>query len=173
MPLSDELARLQQLRDSGSLSEIEFEEAKRRVINEHGAADTQSAAPAYGAAPMQSGSIPGQIHGMSENTYCALMHLSQLLSYSVLGIVVPIVMWLISKDDSEVARRQGASMMNWLISSLIYYAVSFVLMFLIIGVPMLIVVGLLGIVFPIIAAIKAVDGKQWSYPLSIKFFSEH
>ena len=144
MPLSDELARLQQLRDSGSLSETEFEEAKRRVINEYGGSEGYSAATAHGGGPAHSGSVPGQIHGMSENTYCALMHLSQLLSYSVLGIVVPIVMWLISKDDSEVARRQGASMMNWLLSSLIYYAISFVLLLFIIGVPMLIVVGLLG-----------------------------
>ena len=166
MTLSDELARLQQLRDSGSLSETEFEAAKQRVIHEHSGAD-----PTVAEGAVVSGS--DQIHGMSANTYCALMHLSQLLTYSLLGVVVPIAMWLISKDDSEVARRQGNAMMNWLLSSFIYYIVSGILTMVLIGIPMLIVVAILSIVFPIIAAIKAVDGKQWSYPLSIKFFDEH
>ena len=169
MPLSDELARLQQLRDSGSLSEIEFEEAKRRVIEEHG----QGASNPYAAAgASMSAPVLGQVHGMSESTYCALMHLSQLLNYSLLGIIVPIAMWLISKDQSEVARRQGAAMMNWMLSSFIYYIVSGILAMFLIGIPMLIVIAILSFVFPIIAAIKAVDNKQWSYPLAIKFFDE-
>ncbi|MEO1527920.1 MAG: DUF4870 domain-containing protein [Planctomycetota bacterium] len=165
MTLSDELARLQQLRDSGSLSETEFEAAKQRVIHEHSAG---SGHPVGGAAV-----VPGQIHGISENMYCTLMHLSQLLTYSVLGIIAPILMWVISKDQSEMARRHGAAMMNWFLSSLIYYVVGGILTVFLIGIPILIVVGILSIVFPIIAAIKAIDGKHWSYPLSIQFFDEN
>ncbi len=89
------------------------------------------------------------------------------------GIVVPIVMWILSKDESELARRHGASMMNWLISSIIYALVSLILVFVAIGIPMLVILAILHIAFPIIAAVKAHEGKMWSYPLTIRFFPEH
>ena len=86
MTIADELARLEELRNNGSLTETEFEEAKRRALHEH---STSGAPFAVGA------SAPGMIHGMQEETYCMLMHLSQLLTFSGLGIVAPIVMALV------------------------------------------------------------------------------
>ena len=62
-------------------------------------------------------------------------------------------------------------MVNWIISEILYAAGCLALAFLFIGVPLLIVVGVLGIIFPIIAAIKANDGEVWPYPLSISFLS--
>ena len=60
---------------------------------------------------------------------------------------------------------------NWIISSIIYWAISIVLIFVfLIGlIPML---GLIiaGIAFPIIGALKANNnGELWEYPLTIKF----
>ncbi|WP_161604689.1 DUF4870 domain-containing protein [Roseiconus nitratireducens] len=163
MNLSDELARLEELRRSGSLSEIEFEQAKRRVIDEH---------QSPGATPFGGTSVPGQVYGLKEETWCALMHLSQLLVYSGLGIIVPIAMWLVSKDQSDASRRHGARMMNWLLSSLIYAAAGALLSMVLIGIPLLILVAILDFIFPIVAAVKANDGKLWSYPLAIRFFQE-
>lgn len=158
MTLANELRDLEDLRASGSLSDEEFEQAKAQLLN---------AGPAnFGTKPV------GQVCGIGESTWCALMHLSQLLTFSMAGIVVPIVMWILSKDESEMARRQGATMMNWLLSSLIYAVVSFLLVFVVIGIPMLIVLGILQIVFPIIAAIKANEGTVWPYPMAIRFFPE-
>ncbi len=37
-----------------------------------------------------------------------------------------------------------------------------------IGGPLLIVLGVLGVVFPVIAAIKANNGVVWQYPLTIR-----
>jgi uncharacterized Tic20 family protein len=58
---------------------------------------------------------------------------------------------------------------NWLISSLVYCAVSFVLTFVLIGILGFIAIGLMGIIFPIIGGIKANNGELWEYPLTIKF----
>ena len=46
---------------------------------------------------------------------------------------------------------------------------SFVLAFVIIGFLLLLVLGVLSIVCPIIAAIKANNGEVWTYPLTISF----
>jgi len=113
--------------------------------------------------------------GMKTDTYCMLLHLSQLLNYasagvSFLGLVVPIVLWAIAKDKSPQVDQHGKIALNWQISYLIYFALSGVLCIAVIGFVLLPVVFILGIVFPIIGAIKANEGTAWKYPLSIPFF---
>ena len=81
-------------------------------------------------------------------------------------------MWVLGKDQSELVHQHGNRMMNWLISSFIYGVVSALLVIFLIGVPMAIVLGILSVVFPILAALKANDGHLWSYPLTIKFLQE-
>lgn len=124
--------------------------------------------------PSMSGKAQGPvlIHGIEERTFCTLMHVSQLLNYSLVGVIVPVVMWILGKDQSAMVNRHGNRMVNWLISSFIYGCIAAVLCFFIVGVPLLIILGILGVVFPIIAAIKANGGKVWSYPLAIKFLPE-
>ena len=58
---------------------------------------------------------------------------------------------------------------NWLISLVIYYAICFILIFILIGVVAIWILALLNIVFAIIAALKANNGELWVYPLSIRF----
>lgn len=183
MSIADELARLEELRRIGSLTEIEFEEAKRLALNgqntgqtagNHAASQATDPNP-YVAVDPARGNVNGfdEVHGVKENTWCALMHLSQLLTISGLGIIVPIVMFVTSKDETEMARRHGACMMNWFISSVIYAIVFVILSFFLIGIPLLILLGIVELVFPVIAAIKANEGKTWSYPGALRFFDEH
>ena len=102
-----------------------------------------------------------------------LLHLSQLANIVLppAGIIAPIVIWQVNKDKMPALDAHGKMITNWIISSLIYWFVSVILLFVFfIGlIPML---GLLiaGIVFPIIGALKANnDGELWEYPLTIKF----
>ena len=63
---------------------------------------------------------------------------------------------------------------TWLLGSLILGAVTFVLMFIVIGVlliPVLWGIGIAWIVFCIIAGLKANEGKPYRYPLTIRFIS--
>ncbi len=149
MALADELEKLEHLRMNGTLDEAEFHAAKTRLL--------------------QSGS-DGMIHGMLPRTWCMLMHLSQLLNlFPGAGLVAPIVMWAISKDQSREADRHGRVIINWLISSLIYALAGGVLVFMLVGIPLLLVLAALVVIFPIVGGIKANDGILWKYPLSIQF----
>jgi len=110
---------------------------------------------------------------MEENTFLMLMHLSQLAGFILpfAGIVLPIVMWATNKDHSEKIDQHGKVIFNWMISSAIYMVISFILMFVVIGIFTLIALVITSLVFIIIAAVKASDkGQLWPYPLSIKFF---
>lgn len=101
-----------------------------------------------------------------------LMHLSQLLFLvsGIGGIVVPIIIWVMKKDEIKNMDEQGKEVVNFQISLFIYYAVAAVLSFVLIGIPILIILGLLNIIFPIIYGLKANDGVEHiQYPLTIRF----
>ena len=90
------------------------------------------------------------------------------------GYIVPIVMWQIKKDESDVVDQQGKIAANWAISSAIYGAIGLALfmsfIFAIVGIPLLLAIWVLNVVFPIMGGLKANKGEIWSYPLSINFF---
>jgi hypothetical protein len=113
---------------------------------------------------------PGSLQTQEERQMGMFMHLSQLLNLIIPlgGVIVPIVLWQTQKDKSLALDAHGKMVTNWLISSLIYSLVSVVLMFVLIGFLTLIATAILGIVFPIIGAIKANNGEYWEYPLTIK-----
>jgi len=115
------------------------------------------------------------VMGMKTDTYCMLLHLSQLLNYLSagmpgFGLVVSIILWAVAKDKYPQVDRHGKIALNWQISYVIYFLVSAVLCLVFIGFLFLAVVWVLGIVFPIIGAVKANEGTVWKYPLSIPFF---
>lgn len=105
-------------------------------------------------------------------TWAMVLHLSLLAGYTVVplvGLIAPIVIWQIKKNEMPEIETHGRIVVNWIISSLIYSAIGVILTFILIGVPILIALYVLGIVFPIIGAIKANSGIAWKYPLSIHF----
>jgi|SRR6056297_1192270 len=104
--------------------------------------------------------------------WSTLLHLSLLAGFVIPlgGLVVPIVIYLVKKDDVPGLEPHWHVVVNWLLSALIYGIVSLILMLVLIGIFLLWALGLLALIFPIIGAIKANDGEVWSYPLSIRFF---
>ena len=99
------------------------------------------------------------------------LHLSVLTGFIVplAGLVAPIVIWQMKKDDSPKLDMHGKIVVNWVLSMILYMIVSVVLSFVVIGLPMLLALVVLNIVFPIIGGIKANNGETWRYPLSIRF----
>jgi uncharacterized Tic20 family protein len=85
------------------------------------------------------------------------------------GLILPIILWQIKKDQYPFVDVHGKIVVNWIISLLIYLAISAVLIFLVIGFIGFVLLGALSIIFPIIGGIKANQGEIWEYPLTIKF----
>ncbi len=99
------------------------------------------------------------------------LHLSQFANLILfpIGIILPIVLWQTQKDKMPALDAHGKMVVNWMISSTIYVIASIILMFVLIGFLTILAVGIMGIVFPIIGAVKANNGEFWEYPLTIKF----
>ena len=75
------------------------------------------------------------------------------------------------KDRGPFIRAHTATALNFQITMTIAAVVSAVLWIVIVGIFLTIAIGIVVIVFSIIAAVKANQGQPYTYPLSIKFVS--
>lgn len=103
--------------------------------------------------------------------WAMFLHLSQLLNclLPIAGIIAPIVIWQIKKDELPGIDAHGKMVVNWMISAVIYSLIFFLLIVLLIGIPLLLALGIASVAFPIIGGIKANNGELWKYPLSLNF----
>lgn len=94
------------------------------------------------------------------------------------GVIVPLVIWLVKKDESEYIAEHAKQSLNFQLSLLIYAIggvfISFLLMIIFIGAILMILVligvSILSLVTVILASINASQGKHYKYPLTIPFF---
>ncbi len=124
-----------------------------------------------------------------QNTNAFLMHLSSFGGYLFPfgSIVIPLVIWEIKKNDSEMLDATGKEVINFNLSYLIYTTILVIIMIML-GVRFIfddinplnmffivsaaIFIGLISIIkfiLIIIGAVKANQGEMYHYPLSIKF----
>jgi uncharacterized Tic20 family protein len=86
------------------------------------------------------------------------------------NVIGPLVIWLIKKDESQYIDENGKKALNFQISMTIYTLASLVL---ICGGPLILLaiipLAIVSVIFPIVAAIKANNGEEVSYPISIEF----
>ncbi len=108
-----------------------------------------------------------------ERNLALLSHLGTLAGYMVgFGhIAVPLVIWLLKKDESEFVRVNALESLNFQISMTIWLAVSAVLTIVLIGIPMLIVLGIVDLVCIVLATMKASNGETYRYPLTMRLVS--
>ena len=159
MNISDEMEKLHNLKESGALTEEEYEKAKKSLL--------EKSQPGYGAAGETKAAVSSDA-----NMWAMFIHLSQFCGYFIplAGLIVPIVLWQIKKDEFPSIDIHGRIVVNWIITEIILGIVFFILIFVLVGIPLLIVLGILGIIFPIVGAVKANNGETWVYPCSIRFF---
>ena len=110
----------------------------------------------------------------ADNQLLVITHLAQLLTYvtGFGGLLVPLIIWATQKDRVEDMDVHGKGILNFQLSILIYSIISIPLIIVFgLGIVTLIIIGILAFVMPIINAIKASNGEEHSYPLSINFVS--
>ncbi|MBN1591912.1 MAG: DUF4870 domain-containing protein [Candidatus Coatesbacteria bacterium] len=85
------------------------------------------------------------------------------------NIILPLVFWIIRKDESAFVDDQGKESLNFQISLSIYFIIAGLLGLILIGFFMLPIIGVFGVICVIIAAMKANKGEKYRYPLCIRF----
>jgi len=117
--------------------------------------------------PPEAGSAPNR--DKETNQWAMFIHFSVLASWLVplAGIIVPIVLWQVKKDELPGIVPHAYVVLNWIISSLVYGLICFVLTFIVIGIFGFMALAVATVVFSIIGGIKANDGELWEYPGTI------
>lgn len=95
-------------------------------------------------------------------------HLLPLLGLSLIG---PLIIWLIKREEDAFVEEHSREALNFQISVLIYAIISAFLILLIIGIFMLIALAIFAFVAAILAAVKAANGEDFRYPLTIRLVS--
>lgn len=122
--------------------------------------------PAYGpATPYTAAAQP--LSPADEKLWATLIHIGGIF----FGWIPPLIGYLVLKDRGPFVRAHTATALNFQLTMLIGYVIGFATFFLIIGFFVFAAIGILTIVFGILAAVAANSGQYYTYPLSIKFVS--
>ncbi len=99
-----------------------------------------------------------------------LCHLLAFSGYVVPfgGILGPLVLWLIKKDQMPFVDDQGKEAINFQITIAIALVVSIILIFVVVGLVLVPLVAIASIVYTIIAAVNANKGIRYRYPFAIR-----
>ena len=105
-----------------------------------------------------------------EKLWSALSHLGTLIGYVIPfgNIITPLVIWQVHKDKSTMVSENAKEALNFQILVSIIGVVGFILSFILIGIPVLILLAIVSLVFSIIGGIKANEGEIYRYPYTIR-----
>lgn len=108
---------------------------------------------------------PAVPHG-SDKIWAILCHLSWFIG---LPFLLPLVVYLAMRRDSDYVAGNAREALNFHLSLLLYGLCCIPLVFILVGVPLLLAIGLGSVILSIIAAVKCSDGICYRYPLTIRF----
>ena len=98
-------------------------------------------------------------------------HLSGLSLYLGVpfgNILGPLLVWLFKRGESPFVEMQAKEALNFQLSITIYGVVAGLLIILLVGVFLIPIVFILQIVLTIVAAVRASEGKAYTYPCTIR-----
>lgn len=101
----------------------------------------------------------------SDKALMILCHLSALIG---VGILLPFIVWLVKRHEPDAVAAHAAEALNFHLSLLLYAVVLIPLCWVLVGIPLLIIMGIASVVLAILAAVRASDGGLYHYPLTIR-----
>jgi len=103
--------------------------------------------------------------------WAMLCHLISLAGFLIPfgNIIGPLIVWLAKKEESEFINEHGKESVNFQISLTIYLLVASITFLICVGFILVPAIVVAGVILVIIAAIKASDGREARYPLTLRF----
>lgn len=114
-----------------------------------------------------------------ERTWALAAHLAGpvgwLASAGLLGFLVPLVIWLVKRDDSAFAADQAREAFNFQLTIILLWiggvlaAIATLGIGLIVLIPAYFLLFVVQIALGILAAVRAYDGVWYRYPIAVRF----
>ncbi len=93
------------------------------------------------------------------------------LGGTVFSFIPSLIVWVLKKDDSVYVSNQAKEALNFQITILLAYFISWMLAIVLIGFLFVGIVWLINIVFCIIAAISTSKGEAYRYPFCLRLIN--
>ena len=100
-----------------------------------------------------------------EKNLALLSHIGTLFG----GFIVPLIVWLVKKEESAYVARHAKESLNFQISLIIYFVASAILMFIVVGIFLIFALSIFSLIVVVLATVAASQGKDYEYPLCIRF----
>jgi uncharacterized Tic20 family protein len=124
---------------------------------------------------------PAGVPSAEERQWAMFAHLSALLGGLVTGWVGgwgwflgPLIIWLVKKETMPFVNDQAKEALNFNITIAIIFVILTILSVATLGIgffialPLMFIIGIAALVFIIMAAIKANEGKAYRYPFALR-----
>jgi Uncharacterized protein conserved in bacteria len=115
--------------------------------------------------PPPPAAAPQPVSPSDEKTWSILSHVGGI----ILNWVGPLIVFLIYKDRSPVIRQHSVAALNFQLTILIGYIIGWILTVIFIGVLVVLAASVLSIIFGIMGALAANEGRAYKYPIAIPF----
>lgn len=121
---------------------------------------------------LESGVVSDGKWGLTGRQLEVVLHLSPMLGFLIpgVGFIAPVVWWILLKDEFSGVDQHGKMVVNWILTMTGVLLGAVVLAFATCGIgafvvaPVAIVIAIAAVVFPIMGALAASEGRLWKYP---------
>lgn len=112
---------------------------------------------------------PAATGGAEDKNFAMLTHLSGIF----LGFIVPLIVWLVSKDNPSKAylTSESKEALNFQITVLIAYFIAGILVVALIGILLIWLVWLANLILCILAAVQVSNKGTYRYPFALRLIS--
>lgn len=106
-----------------------------------------------------------------DKTWAVLAHASVFTVFFMPfgNIIGPMVIWLAKKDSDVFAAQEARKALNFQIMVSILFFLSVILCFILIGIPLVLILVFISIIYTILGTLKASNGEKFNYPFDYEF----
>ena len=124
--------------------------------------------------PGQGVTVDGGERDKNINQLAMYIQLSAFAGYFIPfgSVIVPVILWMIWRDKDPYIDEMGREATNFQMSMILYYIISFVLCFIIIGFFLITAALIFHLAFIIIGSIQTSRGNHYRYPMIIRFIKD-
>ncbi len=108
--------------------------------------------------------VPAGAPTKDDCTMAMFAHLGGIIT----GFIIPLIIWLIKKDQSKFVDDQGKEALNFQLTLLIGDVIGWATLMFCVGLIVLLAVYVVRIIFGIMAGIAANKGQTYRYPFAIR-----
>jgi len=109
----------------------------------------------------------------TERNWSVAAHLGTLVGVLMpfTNVAVPLVLWLVKRDESAFVGENARESLNFQISMTIWFTVAFLLTWILIGYLLLAALAVFDFVVVVLASLRASEGHVYRYPFTLRLVS--